>query len=83
MFKYFDVAVLNPLTWPRRMINNIDAALHEQNQGIWLGKTSLGGYGVGMTVAPGFDLFHWAILIDGTLFEIQVDNMKNKGNVEL
>jgi len=73
MFNYFDVSVLNPITWPRRIITNTVSALCDQDTGIWLGKKSLKNSGIGLTIAPGFDLLHWAIMIDGHLYEIAVD----------
>ncbi|CAF1462472.1 unnamed protein product [Adineta steineri] len=77
MFNHFDIGILNPVTWPRRIINNTVAALSDQKEGIWLGKRSLSDSGVGWTLAPGFDLFHWAIMINGQVYELAL-NEENK-----
>ncbi|CAF3793341.1 unnamed protein product [Adineta steineri] len=77
MFNNFDIGVLNPLTWPRRIIINSISALSDREKGIWLGKKSLNNFGIGWTLAPGFDLFHWAIMINGHLYEVTVDENKH------
>ncbi|CAF4679032.1 unnamed protein product, partial [Rotaria sp. Silwood2] len=77
MFNHFDIGVLNPLTWPRRIIVNTVSAFSDQKEGIWLGKKSLKNSRIGCTVAPGFDLFHWSIMINGHLYEITVDEKES------
>ncbi len=78
MFNHLDIAIINPLTWPRRIINNTVAALSDKKEGIWLGKKSLADYRIGLTIAPGFDAFHWAIMIDGHLYELTLDGKNPK-----
>jgi len=33
MFNYFDASVINPITWPRRIITNTISALCDKDEG--------------------------------------------------
>jgi len=65
-----DPADLNPLRMPRNIVNGFIAASRDLDEGIWIGKRSLGNQPFGMTFIPGADGHHWCIQIDGIIYEV-------------
>jgi hypothetical protein len=64
-----DLADLNPLHMPRNIVNafrNIDSV----DEGIWIGRRSLGDQPFALTYSPGADLFHWCMRINAIIYEV-------------
>ena len=68
----FDAANLNPI----KCLGNITKAIldipHNLDEGIWLGKRTLaqGKLPIGISFSPGFSLWHWAVMINGTVYQL-------------
>jgi len=54
----------------RNMVQIIQQAAGDLSSHIWIGKRSIEGVPVGITIIPGHDGFHWAILVNGYLYHI-------------
>ena len=65
----FDVADVNPLRWPRAVVTSIQRITLDTTEGVWIGRNG----GVGFTFSPGGDLAHWAVSINGEIYEIGVE----------
>src|ERR1700722_10151553 len=59
----FNVADLNPLRSVRNITNGVINAFTNVSEGIWLGKRGLRGLPIGISLTPGFDIYHWCIQI--------------------
>ena len=65
----FDVADVNPLRWPRAVVTSIQRNTLDTTEGVWIGRSG----GVGLTLFPGLDVAHWAVSINGDIYEIGVE----------
>jgi len=65
-----DPADLNPLRMPRNIANALHDSAYDVDEGIWIGKRTLGDLPLGLTFSPGFDIHHWCIQIDGVIYEL-------------
>ena len=70
----FDVADLNPIKNIGDLTRHIIGATKDYDEGIWLGKRPLAGQHFGMSIVPGVDLYHYAIMINGWLYHVQSDD---------
>jgi hypothetical protein len=69
---HFDpINMVNPIKWVSEPVRHIIGACKDYDEGIWIGKRSLGKHGIAFTNGPGIDVYHYAIMIDGTVFHIQ------------
>ena len=73
----FDIAGLNPLRAISDLKRQIEMADSNFYEGIRFGKRALGISPVGLTLGPGADLFHYAIVIDGTLYQVKAKQRKS------
>ena len=46
-------------------------------KGIWVGKRSLGELPVGLSITASMDVYHWALMIDGTVYHVVGDEKEN------
>ena len=65
----FDVADLNPLRWPRAVVTSVQRNTLNTTERVWIGRNG----GVGFTYHPGLDVAHWAVSINGDIYEIGVE----------
>ena len=73
----FDV---NLLSRPTKLIKAIVDFEDDIDAGIWLGKRALneGKALFGFTYVPGADLWHWALMINGTIYQLsEMDSHSN------
>ncbi|KAJ3076639.1 hypothetical protein HDU98_001649 [Podochytrium sp. JEL0797] len=62
----FNVTVaLNPLAAVGQVVRDTVSGVSDQRRGIWIGRQSLGDYGVGVQFYPGLDVHHMVVVIDG------------------
>lgn len=64
-----DVAWLNPLRWPREVAASYERSECDLSEGVWIGREGT----VIFTLGAGFDVCHWAVAIDGWIYEIGSD----------
>merc|ERR1712224_83241 len=56
----------------------VEQAHGNKTKHAWIGKRGLSGSPFGSSFSPGMDAYHWAIVIDGWIYEIQNENGKWK-----
>ena len=77
---HLDVADLfNPIRMFTEPVRQIVNSTKDYKKNIWIGKRSLGKFGVGLSFSTGTDLFHYAIMIDGFVYHVQ----GNKSNFKI
>lgn len=66
---------LNPLKTPYNTVKGIRNTLSDYDKGIWIGKRGLGG-GIApkLSISPGIDISHWAILINGRVYQLGLES---------
>eukprot|EP01006_Ploeotia_vitrea_P024857 TRINITY_DN57656_c0_g1_i1.p1 TRINITY_DN57656_c0_g1~~TRINITY_DN57656_c0_g1_i1.p1 ORF type:complete len:191 (+),score=22.07 TRINITY_DN57656_c0_g1_i1:115-687(+) len=69
-FNYDFSAALNPAKAIGNVARDVEYCLSDTDKGIWLGKKDLGNSHVGLSLSAGVDVWHWALLIDGYLYEL-------------
>jgi hypothetical protein len=67
----FDIANLNPFRLVTRLSKAWEDYGHSYDEGIWIGKRSLGKCLFGVSVFPKYDAWHYAIMIQGIVYHIQ------------
>lgn len=68
------VIILNPLKCLGNLRKHIMAFFRDYNEGIWIGKKACGNQIFGLSFSPGFDLYQYAILIDGNFYCLKSAN---------
>jgi len=66
-------AIVNPLRAIRNTAQMIESDSSDKSIGCWIGRRCLGGGNVGLSFSPGVDVYHWAIAIEGYIYEIDVN----------
>jgi hypothetical protein len=74
----FDVANLMPQRIYHNLKRSISYLDKDLAKGVWLGKRTLSISPFGLSTRPGIDVFHWAVLIDGHLFQVGKNNEDKK-----
>jgi hypothetical protein len=70
---HFDLTnLINPIKWISEPFRHIVGAFKDYNKNIWIGKRSLGEWGIGFSLIPGYEAYHYAIMIDGVVYQIDV-----------
>jgi len=69
-----DLADLNPLKNFGDLARHIIGATLDYEKGIWLGKRPLSGQPFALSLVPGIDFYHYAIMIDGFVYHVQSDD---------
>ena len=64
-----DVADVNPLRWPRAVVTSIQRNTLDTTEGVWIGRSG----GLGFTFVAPLDVAHWAVSINGDIYEIGVE----------
>lgn len=67
-----DLADYNPIKVWKGVYNGIKFNKKDFKDDVWIGKRTLasGWLSVGVTYSPGFDLMHWAVLINGRFYQV-------------
>lgn len=68
------VLIFNPIKCITNLKKHIMSFFRDYNEGIWIGKRAYGSQIFGVTLSPGFDLYQYAILIDGNLYCLRSTN---------
>ena len=77
-----DFANLNPIRSVTNMVRDTVASFGNKEEGIWIGKKGLRNKPFGLTLSPGIDMYHWAIMIRGTVYQLRRNLQEhNKTNV--
>ncbi len=70
---HFDLTnIINPIKWVSEPYRHIVGAFKDYNKNIWMGRRSLNEYGLGFSLIPGVEAYHYAIMIDGVVYQIDV-----------
>jgi len=72
------MAVINPARAVHNTVQMVQSSVADKSSHVWVGRRALGGQGknvVGLSLSPGIDVYHWAIAIEGFIYEAQA----NKG----
>ena len=73
----FDLAEeFNPLKKVANLSRSIMSFFRSYNKGVWIGKRTLGsGYiPVGLSFVPKIDLQHWAVTVEGTIYQVSLND---------
>jgi hypothetical protein len=71
---HFDLTnLINPIKWVSEPFRHIVGAIKDYDKNIWIGKRSLGEWGFGFSLIPGFEAYHYAIMIDGDVYQLDVN----------
>ncbi|CAF0832481.1 unnamed protein product [Adineta ricciae] len=68
-----DLADLNPLRIPKKLVHGIQNATHNLEEGAWIGRRALFKQPLALNITPGMDGFHWCIQINGVIYQLGVD----------
>ncbi|CAF0725217.1 unnamed protein product [Brachionus calyciflorus] len=68
------ILIFNPLKCLSNLSKFIVSFFRDYNEGIWIGKKAYGNQIFGFTLSPGFDLYQYAILIDGNMYTLRSTN---------
>lgn len=70
---HFDLTnIINPIKWISEPYRHIVGAIKDYDKNIWMGRRSLNEVGLGFSLIPGVEAYHYAIMIDGTVYQIDV-----------
>jgi len=47
------------------------------DEGIWIGKRTLGNNPIGLTYSPGFEFYHWCVMINGIIYQVKDKSSTN------
>mmetsp|Transcript_29372 Transcript_29372/g.84090 ORF Transcript_29372/g.84090 Transcript_29372/m.84090 type:complete len:190 (-) Transcript_29372:126-695(-) len=65
-------AILNPARAVHNVVQMVQSDNSDKTSHAWIGRRCLGdGNCIGMTLSPGVDLYHWAVAIEGYIYEIE------------
>ena len=53
---------------PGKVVCAVKNLWAKYKKGIWIGKRNLGQNPFGLSLAPGFDISHWAVMINGVIY---------------
>ena len=65
---------MNPFIYKNSFINACSDIGSKYDEGIWIGKRALAYSCFGFNLKMKFDVWHYAIMIDGVVYEILKDN---------
>lgn len=66
-------AVVNPLRAVHNTVQMVQSSVADKSSHVWVGRRCLGdGNFLGLSFSPGADVYHWAIAIEGFIYEIDV-----------
>ena len=65
-----DIANLNPIRIVNEIFRATQNTAHNYDEGVWIGKRSLGKHKIGLTIKPHTDLWHYAIMIRGIVYHV-------------
>ena len=68
-----DLADLNPLRIPKKLVHGIQNATHNLEEGVWIGRRALFKQPLALNITPGIDGFHWCIQINGVIYQLGVN----------
>lgn len=73
---------INPLRNATNIIRHTVALTASYEEGIWIGKRLLGASPFSVSLSIGADVYHWAIMIDGTFFHV-IGKKDNQLQIEI
>jgi hypothetical protein len=76
---------MNPLKMLGDAVRGAVAIKSDFNKHIWIGKRTLNGGNlpIGLTLAPGLDLFHYCVMIRGVVYQVAGVDKNGKAIVEI
>lgn len=66
-----DLANINPIRSLTNIVRDTVSVLNNRDEGIWIGKKGLKNRSYGITISPGHDFYHWAVMIRGTVYQVR------------
>jgi hypothetical protein len=74
---HFDLTnLINPIKWVSEPFRHIMGAIKDYDKNIWIGRRSLGAWGFGFSLIPGVEAYHYAIMIDGLVYQLDVNKKR-------
>mmetsp|Transcript_28552 Transcript_28552/g.52177 ORF Transcript_28552/g.52177 Transcript_28552/m.52177 type:complete len:190 (+) Transcript_28552:53-622(+) len=67
-------AVINPIRAVHNTVQMIQSDNDDKSNHVWIGRRCLGDQPFGLSFSPGVDVYHWAIGIEGYIYEIDVSH---------
>ena len=74
----FDLSNLNPFIYWNSFTKAVSDLNSKYDEGIWIGKRALARSIIGFNLKMKFDFWHYAIMIDGVVYEILKDDKDDK-----
>lgn len=62
------ISNLNPYKCAKNIAKGIAALKSDLKTGIWIGKRNIGYFPFGLSAVPGYDLMHWAVMVNHTIY---------------